>query len=62
MNRIEKELDFAVGRIFTTVDMNHISIRQLASLGYFMIDIKCNMEFHFNVRSLNNYISISRRL
>lgn len=58
MNRIEKELDFAVGRIFTTVDMN---LRQLARLGYFMIDIKCNMEFHFNVRSLNNYISISRR-
>lgn len=44
MNCIEKELDFTVGRIFTTVDMNHISIRQLARLGYFMIGIKCDTE------------------
>ena len=44
MNRIENELDFAVGRTFAAADMNHVSNRQLARLGYFMIGIKCNIQ------------------
>lgn len=54
MNRIDNELDFAVGRTFAAADMNHVAHRRLARLGYFMIGIKCNIEL--KVRSKNNSI------
>lgn len=54
MNRIENELDIVVGRVFSEADMNRIDNRQLARLCYFMIGIKCNIDF--KVRSKNNSI------
>jgi hypothetical protein len=48
MNRIDNELDFAVGRTFAAADMNHVAHRELARLGYVMVDIKCNIQYETN--------------
>lgn len=54
MNRIDNELDFAVGRTFAAADMNHVAHRELARPGYVMVDIKCNIQL--KMRSKNNSI------